>query len=195
MLHQRARHSIFWCLSSAPRNTLLMKYIGFSPESESWTSMELMVLSDMDGYKNIMALVVGWCRIGGLDKKDFILLKGSSHSGVHSKFSFLMDAKKEKALLPTHERKRDKAANLPVTIWTSLILDGLLMLMMAWNLSGLVSMPLRVRRKPKNFPAWTPKVHLARFSRMLYCLTYCRISSRSSVWLSSSFVLTTRSSM
>jgi hypothetical protein len=53
-----------------------------------------MVLSEMDKYRKRMEPVVGRCSIGGLDRKAFILQKASSHSDVHSKFSFFsIDAK------------------------------------------------------------------------------------------------------
>ena len=73
-----------------------------------------MALTDVNKYKKRIVPVVGRCKMSGLDKKDFILLKAYSHSGVYSKFSlFLMDAKKEKALSRAQERKRDNAANHP----------------------------------------------------------------------------------
>jgi len=75
-----------------------------------------MALSEMDKYKKRMAHVVGRCSIGGVARKDLTLLKASSHSGVHLKFSFfLMDAKKEKVLSHAQERNLDKAASLPIS--------------------------------------------------------------------------------
>jgi hypothetical protein len=79
-----------------------------------------------------MAPELGLWRTGGLDKNLFICWKASLHSDVHSNFSFfLMEAKKEKALSPVQDRKRDKAANLPVSCCTSFMQEGLLMSMIA----------------------------------------------------------------
>jgi hypothetical protein len=91
-----------------------------------------MAFSETAKYKNKTAPELGLWRTGGLDRKLFICWKASSHSGVHSNFYFfLMEAKKEKALSPAQDRKRDNAANLPVSCCTSLTHEGLLMLMIA----------------------------------------------------------------
>ena len=44
----KAKRSILWYRNSAPLNTLLMKYTGFSPPSKSSVKTELIVLSDTD---------------------------------------------------------------------------------------------------------------------------------------------------
>lgn len=46
-------------------------------------------------------------------------------------------------------------------------LEGLLMSMVAWNLSVFTSMPLLVSMKPNNLLAFKPKEHMDRFRRML----------------------------
>lgn len=76
--------SIFWYLNSVPLNTLLTKYIGFSPSSESWTNTELMALSEIDKYRNRTEPSLGRISIGGLERKVLIWRKASSHYGVVS---------------------------------------------------------------------------------------------------------------
>jgi len=90
--------------------------------------------------------------MGGLERNSLTLVKASSHSLVHSNFSFfLIEAKKANALSPAHDRILDKAAILPVSCCTSLMLQGLLMLMMACHLSTLASIPRLVSKNPETF--------------------------------------------
>jgi len=78
-----------------------------------------------------------------------MLVKDFSHALVHTNFSFfLIEAKKVNASSPAHDKNLDKAASLPINYCTFLMLQGLLMLMMAWHLSGLASIPRLVSKKP-----------------------------------------------
>lgn len=104
--------------------------------------------------------ILWWVRICGNVRNNLILEKASSHSLVHSNFSFFFRAtKKRKALSSAQERKQDKVVRQSVICWTSLTLAGLLMLMMAWNLSRFASTALFVNMKLRNFPTCTLKKH------------------------------------
>ena len=58
------------------------------------------------------------------------------------------------------------------------MLDGGDMSSTAFILSGFASIPRLFTMKPRNFPADTPKAHLARFSFMLYSLRIWNASDR-----------------
>jgi len=65
-------------------------------------------------------------------------------------------------------RKREMAVRQPIRRWTSLIVVGLRILMMALHFSGLVSMPRWVNIKPRNLPRSMPNTHLCGLRRKLY---------------------------
>ena len=58
------------------------------------------------------------------------------------------------------------------------MLDGGSMSSTAFILSGFASIPPLLTMKPKNFPADTPKAHLAGFSFILYSLRIWNASDR-----------------
>jgi len=58
-------------------------------------------------------------------------------------------------------RKREMAVRRPMRHWTSLIVVGLRISMIALHFSGLASMPRWVNIKPRNLPLSTSEVVLA----------------------------------
>jgi hypothetical protein len=82
----------------------------------------------------------------------------------------------------------------PVSFWTSLMLVGALMLVMAEIFSGLASMPRWLMMKPSSLPEGTPKTHLFGLSFQQYSRSDAKVSSRSSMRVLEFLVLTTMSS-
>lgn len=75
---------------------------------------------------------LGRARINGDVRKAFTFEKASLHYMVHlNPFFFFRAAKKRKSLSPVHEKKRDRATRRLVSFYTSLILVGLLISMIA----------------------------------------------------------------
>ena len=71
-----------------------------------------------------------------------------------------------------------RAATLLVKDYTSLIVFGEDISRMAFTFSRFASIPLYDTIKPRNFLEETPKVHLPRFSFILYCLSVLNVSLR-----------------
>lgn len=70
--------------------------------------------------------------MGGNGRNDFTFENASSHFIVHPNLSFLFRAaKKRKALLLAHDRKRDKVVRRPMSCYTYLTLVGFLIVMTA----------------------------------------------------------------
>jgi hypothetical protein len=86
------------------------------------------------------------------------------------------------------------AAMHPVSFWTSLMLVGAFMLVMAEILSGLASMPRWLMMKLSSLPKGTPKTHLFGLSFQRYSRREAKVSSRLSMRVLESLVLTTTSS-
>ena len=95
---------------------------------------------------------------------------------------------------PLADTNRDRAAIRPVSCCTSFTVAELLIARMAAHLSGFASIPLSDKRKPKNFPASTPKIHFSGFSFSLYLAIMVNNSSRSVTCLLFSKDVTTMSS-
>jgi hypothetical protein len=95
----------------------------------------------------------------------FISWKAHSASSVHANGPDpLISLKKGSALSANLEMKRLRAARDPVNLWTSLRRVGGLIASIAWTLSGLASIPRWETRKPRSFPADTPKTHFSGLS-------------------------------
>ena len=73
-----------------------------------------------------------------------------------------------------------RAVAFPVRDCTSLIVFEEDISRMALTFSGFASIPLCDTMKQRNFLEETPKVHLARFNFMLYCMSVLNVSLRSS---------------
>lgn len=137
----------------------------------------------------------GRVRISYNMRKVFILEKFSSHSPTCSNFPFFfMVEKKQKALSPAKERKKDKVVRWPMSCCTSLKYLGHIMLMITCHLSRFASIPLFVSRKPRKFPICTLKEHLSGFKCMLYILIDCMVSFKSVAWICPSKVFIIMSS-
>ncbi|GFS40748.1 hypothetical protein Acr_00g0070290 [Actinidia rufa] len=101
--------------------------------------------------------------------------------GVHSN-TFLRILKNDKHLSVAREMTLFSAATLSVSLRTSLIILGDSISSIALIFSGFTSIPVLLTRNPRNFPAETPKAHLARFCIILYLLKTPNVSSRSVMW-------------
>ena len=88
--------------------------------------------------------------------------------------------KKGRHLSVTLEMNLLKVATFLIRDYTSLIVFGEDILRMALIFFGFYSIPLYDTMKLRNFPEETPKVHLVRFSFILYCLSVLNVSLRSS---------------
>ena len=80
---------------------------------------------------------------------------------------------------PLADTNRDRAAIRPVSCCTSFTVAGLLIARMAAHLSGFAMIPISDKRKPRKFPASTPKIHFSGFSFSLYLAIVVNNSSRS----------------
>jgi len=65
-------------------------------------------------------------------------------------------------------RKREMAVRRPMRCWTSLIVVGLCISIIALHFLGLASMPRWVNINPRNLPRSTPNTHLSWLRRRLY---------------------------
>jgi len=72
------------------------------------------------------------------------------------------------------------AVRRPMKRWTSLIVVGLRISMMALHFSGLASIPRWVNIKPRNLPRSTLNTHLSGFRRSLYWRSAEKTADRSS---------------
>jgi len=77
-------------------------------------------------------------------------------------------------------RKREMAVKRPIRRWTSLIVVGLRISMMALHFSGLASMPRWVNIKPRNLLRSTLNTHLSGLRRRLYWRSAEKTADRSS---------------
>jgi hypothetical protein len=91
--------------------------------------------------------------------------------------------------------KRLRAANDPVSFWTSLIRAGGLIASIALIFSGFASMPRYETRNPSNFPPETPKTHLSGFIFVRVARSLSKTRVKSSTRVDRILVLTTMSSM
>ena len=89
----------------------------------------------------------------------------SAASVVHSNLSCrFRSLKKGKPHSPSLDKNRFKVAMQPVSFYTSLIVAGTSMAMMALIFSGLASIPRLLMMNPSSFPEGTPKTHLVGLS-------------------------------
>ena len=88
--------------------------------------------------------------------------------------------KKGRHLFVALETNLLRAATLPVSDCTSLIVFGEDISRIALTFSGFASIPLHDTINPRNFPEETLKAHLDGFNFMLYCLSVLIVSLRSS---------------
>ena len=122
--------------------------------------------SDTAKYRVRSSPSAGLTRMGGELRYVFNAENASSHFVSHWK-AFFKIWKKGWHLSFALDTNRLKAAILHVRRCTSFIPDGDGMSSTAFILSGFASIPLWLTMKPRNFPADTPKAHLAGFSFML----------------------------
>ena len=84
---------------------------------------------------------------------------------VHSNLScHFRSLKKGNPHSPSLDKNRFKAAMPPVSFWTSLIVAGASMAMMALIFSRLASIPRLLMMNPSSFPEGMPKTHLVGLS-------------------------------
>ena len=86
---------------------------------------------------------------------------------------------------------RDNTINLPINLCTSLTFLRLYILVIAWHLSGLASMPQCVNMKPKNLSPSTPNTHLSRFNHISTTLNTPNTFYKSCTWFSQDLDFTT----
>ena len=96
--------------------------------------------------------------------------KTCSHSSFQENFAnFLSSWIMGWVCSASFERNLDMAVRQPIRRWTSLILLGLHISMIAVHFSRFASMSRCVSMKPKNFQWSTPKTHFSGLSMRLYC--------------------------
>jgi len=77
-------------------------------------------------------------------------------------------------------RKREMVVRRPMRHWTSLMVVGLRISIMALHFLGLASMPRWVNINPRNLPRSTPNTHLSGLRRRLYWHSAEKTAERSS---------------
>ena len=77
-------------------------------------------------------------------------------------FCLFRSLKKGNPRSPSLDKNRFKAAMQPVSFWTSLMVAGASMAMMALIFSGLASIPRLLMMNPSSFPEGTPKTQIGR---------------------------------
>lgn len=108
-----------------------------------------MALSVTKRYRYNITSFFEWVWIGGFTRKPFSFVKKWKVSSL------------------AHDRKLDEAYINIVDCWTSFTIVGFHLLIMAWNLSSLVSLSLLINMKPNNFPTCTPNEHLVRVQALV----------------------------
>jgi len=99
----------------------------------------------------------------------FSFLKICSQSSVHVNLAdFLRSCIIGWVCSASLGRKREMDVRRPIRRWTSLMLVGLRISIIASHFSGLASMPRWVSMNPSNLPRSTPNTHLSRLRRRLY---------------------------
>ena len=89
------------------------------------------------------------------------LLSASAASVVHSNLSCrFRSLKKGNPRSPSLDKNRFKAAMQPVSLWTSMMVAGASITMIALIFSGLALIPRLLMMNPSSFPEGTPKTHL-----------------------------------
>jgi hypothetical protein len=118
-------------------------------------------------YRNSVSPGSGATRTGREVRYYFISWKACSASSVHVNGPEpLINLKKGRALSATLEIKWLRAVRDPVNLYTSLRRAGRLIASIAQILSGFASIPRCDTRKPRSFPAETPKTHFLGLSFM-----------------------------
>jgi hypothetical protein len=116
-------------------------------------------------------------------------------SSVHLNLSWsLRNLKKGCPLSPSREMNRFNAAMRPVSFWTSLIILGVSMAVMALIFSGFASIPWWLTKNPSNFSCGTLKTHFVELSFHQNRRKLLNVSSSSVVNLLWDLVLMTTSS-
>ena len=77
-------------------------------------------------------------------------------------------------------RKQEMTVRWPMRRWTSLMVVGLRISIMALHFSGLASMPRWVNINPRNLPRSTPNTYLSGLRRRLYWRSAKKTAERSS---------------
>ena len=104
----------------------------------------------------------------------------SAASVVHSNLSCrFRSLKKGRPRSPSLDKNRFKAAMQHVSFWTSLIVAGASIAMMALIFSGLASISLLLTMNPSSFLEGTPKTHLVGLSFQRNFRRLLKVSSRS----------------
>ena len=153
----RATFSIIWYLVSAEWRVRLTKYIGRSSPSVSCTRAALTASSETARYTRI-----GWSGFGFWmtvrDVRNSLdCLKISSHRSSQANFlPFRSSWTIDLVLSAKWGTNLERAVSRPRSCCAFLTLFGLLMLSMAWHLSGLASIPRWVSMKPRNSPTPHP---------------------------------------
>ena len=94
----------------------------------------------------------------------------SAASVVHSNLScHFRSLKKGNPRSPSLDKNRFKVAKQPVSFWTSLMVAGASIAMMALIFSGLASIPQLLTMNPSSFPEGTPKTGAEPGSAFFHC--------------------------
>ena len=109
-------------------------------------------------------------------------------------FCLFRSLKKGNPRSPNLDKNRFKAAMQPVSFWTSLMVAGASMAMIAFIFSGLTRIPWLLMMNPSRFPNSMPKTHFIRFSFHWNLHNLSNVSYRLLVKSSGFLVLTTTSS-
>jgi len=125
--------------------------------------------------------VSGLWRIGGEIGIVFNFWKICSQSSIHvNRVDFFKSWTMGWVCSTSSGRKREMTVRWPIRRWTSLIVVGLRISMIAMHFSGLASMPRWVNIKPRNLPRSTPNTHLFGLRQRLYWRSAEKTAERSS---------------
>jgi len=109
-------------------------------------------------------------RIGGDVREVLRFWKTCSHSSFQNNFADLLSSWKMGWVCSANlGRKWEMVVKRSMIRYTSLILLGLRISMIALHFSGFALMPRCVSMKPRNLPRSTPKMHFSGLSLRLYC--------------------------
>jgi len=124
--------------------------------------------------------VSGLWRIGGEVRVVFSSCKICSQSSVQVNWvDFFRSWTMGWVCSASLGRKREMAVRRPMRRWTSLMVAGLRISIIALHFLGLASMPRWVNINPRNLPPSTPNTHLSGLRQRLYWRSTEKTAERS----------------
>src|SRR4051812_30576074 len=131
--------------------------MGFWPSGVSRIKAALTASVDTARYRYRISPASGRDKSGGMERACLRWERECSHSSVHSKaVSLRKSLNKGRACWANLATNLDSDVSMPFRFWIDFFELGMGKSEKALHLSGLASIPLSVRQKPRNFPARTP---------------------------------------